>query len=129
MKLIYFYPKTDNAPANLARELYSAIKIQKDLDLCISLYPCNDLYPMGSCSLIDLLFHSNDFIGVHMTTSPFFAPIKRFLLHLIAVLKGTPIILNYHGDIRIETMNQLKNKNWVNFLKYIPSYLFVSRFL
>ncbi|MFY9538899.1 MAG: glycosyltransferase family 4 protein [Methanosarcina flavescens] len=129
MNLIYFYPKEDNAPANLARELYLAIKIKKDLNLCISPYPCSDLYPMDSYSLKDLFFGSNEFVGVHMTTSPFFAPTKRFLLHLIAVLKRIPIILNYHGDIRIETMNQLKNKSWVNFLKYIPSYLFVSRFL
>lgn len=129
MKLIYFYPKEDNAPANLARELYSAIKIQKDLGLCISLYPFNDLYPMDSFNLKDLLFSTNDFVSVHMTTSPFFAPTKRFLLHLIAILKRVPIILNYHGDIQIETMNQFKNRSWFNFFKYVPSYLFVSLFL
>ncbi|MGI5991510.1 MAG: glycosyltransferase family 4 protein [Methanosarcina sp.] len=129
MKLIYFYPKEDNAPANLARELYSAIKIQKDLNLCISLYPYNDLYPMDSCSLKDLLFSSNEFVCVHMTTSPFFVPTKRFLLHLVAILKRIPIILNYHGDIQIETMNQFKNNNWYNFFEYLPSFFFVSQFL
>jgi glycogen synthase len=129
MKLIYFYPEEDNAPANLARELYSAIKTQKDSDLYINLYPCNDLYPMDSCSIKDLLINSNDFVSVHMTTSPFFAPTKRFLLHLIAILKRAPIILNYHGDIQIETMNQFKNRSWSNFFKYLPSYLFVPLLL
>lgn len=129
MKLIYFYPKGDNAPAALARELYSALKDQKDLKVAINLYPYNNLYPFDSCGLKNLFFNSNDFICVHMTTSPFFAPTQRFLLHLIAILKKVPIILNYHGDIQIELINQFKNRSWFNFFKYIPSYFFVPFFL
>ena len=91
VKLLYFYPKEDNAPATLARELYSALKNQKDLDLGITLYPYNNFYPMDSCSLKTLISDSNDFVGVHMTTSPFFAPTGRFFLHLVAIFKKMPI--------------------------------------
>ncbi len=129
MKLIYFYPKEDNAPAALARELYSALTDQKDLNVYINLYPYNNLYPLNSCGLKNFFFNSKDFFCVHMTTSPFFAPTQRFLLHLIAILKKVPIILNYHGDIQIETINQFKNRSWFNFFKYVPSYFFVSFFL
>lgn len=126
---MYFYPKEDNAPAKLARELYSSLKNQKKLNQSISIYPYNKVYSEDSCSLKNFFFNSNDFIGVHITTSPFFAPTKRFLLHLIAILKKVPIIINYHGDIKIETMNQFKNRSWFSFIKYIPSYFFVPFFL
>ena len=129
VKLLYFYPKEDNAPATLARELYSALKNQKDSDLSITLYPYSNIYPRDSFSSKALLFDSNDFTGVHMTTSPFFAPTDRFFLHLMAILKKMPIILNYHGDIQIETINQFKNRALLDSLKYIPSYFFVSFFL
>lgn len=129
MRLLYFYPKGDNAPATLSRELYSALKSQKDSDLHIIPYPYINFYQKDSFNLKMVLFNSNDFVGVHMTTSPFFAPTKRLLLHLIAILKKIPVILNYHGDIQIETINQFKNRSWINFLKYIPSYFFVSFFL
>jgi glycogen synthase len=129
VKLLYFYPKEENAPATLARELYSALKNRKDSDLGITLYPYNNFYPTDSCSLKALISNSNDFDAVHITTSPFFAPTGRFFLHLVAIFKKMPIILNYHGDIQIETINQFRNGSVLNSLSYIPSYLFVSFFL
>ncbi|MGB9927137.1 MAG: glycosyltransferase family 4 protein [Methanosarcina sp.] len=128
MKILYFFPKGDNAPAKLARELYFTITKKNMLNIDITPYPYNDKH-LPSLYYLKELWHLREFTCVHITTSPFLAPNKRFLLHMVALLKKVPVVLNYHGDIRIETLNQFKNRDWIEFFKYIPSYLFVSFFL
>lgn len=127
MKLIYYCSRNSNAPAKISSELYKHIVKKSDLNFSLVPYPT----PVSrSCDIPEITnLTSDEVFAIHITTSPFVAPTKRFLLHMRSIVRKIPIILNYHGDIRVETKNQLKNKSAYDFLKYIPSYLCVPFFL
>ena len=138
-KLIYFYPTGNNAPANLARELFSNLYTQKsklnfeiilfvnkkDLETQRARY--SDINVLSFREIINNREYKNAF--VHIPTSPFVAPNERFLLHILSLYRRSPLIINYHGDIRLETINVYRNKAYKTFLTYIPSYMFVPKLL
>lgn len=58
---------------------------------------------------------------VHIPVSPYVLPNTRFLLNLYSLINKNKLILQYHGDIRTEFINQLKSNNTNLF--NIPSYI------
>ncbi|MGI5964071.1 MAG: glycosyltransferase family 4 protein [Lawsonibacter sp.] len=139
MKLIYYYPAGNNAPANLARELFSNIYARRDkLNFEIALFTSKDdiktqknRYPDADILSLREIKTSDKSTNslIHIPTSPFVAPNERFLLHVLSLYRKDPLITNYHGDIRLETTNAYKNKSYKLALKYIPSYVLVPRLL
>jgi len=138
VKLFFYYPTSINAPANIGRELFRNIyamrnKLRFEIAIIANhtdIKKLNLFYPDIAIYSIKSIKHElNENSILHIPTSPFVAPNERFILHSLALLKKTPLIINYHGDIRLETKYHLKNKEYKSSLSYLPSYALIPQLL
>lgn len=137
MDLIYYYPLSGGAPANVARnifkyllrrrkelpfeniKLFVASKYAKEMQKHFSdfeVITCKDISDISRDSLI------------HIPISPLIYPNSKFLLHLFAIFKKRKLILQYHGDMRKEMQLKFKYEYSLD-VSYIPSYIILPYLL
>ena len=138
MDLIYYYtPEIVGAPNAIARKiLENLLKRKKDWPFdSIKLVVKSKSVERSKRKFENLevityrnLFNTPRNCLIHIPTDPIILPNIKFLLHLYAILKNRKLILQYHGDMRIEMRQRLRYEHYINFLS-IPSYVILPHLL
>jgi len=133
MDLVYLYPSNEDAPATVAKSiLRGLIFYQKKLPFGnIKLYgksryidDKNDLFnELDSITLSEIRQNPTNYV-VHIPISPNIFPNKKLLLNLLCLLKGIPLIIHYHGDVRKHFWMKLLYDHHIDFVQ-IPSFIFL----
>ena len=137
MDLIYYYSLRMDAPANVARNIFGCLLKRREelpfenIKLFVESKYAKEMVRRFSDFEVVTYKNINNVSKncvIHIPLSPLVYPNGKFLLHLLAVLKRKKLILQYHGDIRIERQFKLKPKHFLDILS-IPSYIIVPYLL
>jgi glycosyltransferase involved in cell wall biosynthesis len=133
---VYFYPKDYGAPSDVARNIFDSL-IRKKLPYSLAVFPSDkrtavalkSKYPnIKIISFRDLLFYKRNTI-VHIPVSPTFFLNNKFFIFLISTLKRYKLIINYHGEPRLEYALRFKNHRIKEIVLSFPTYLVVPLFV
>ena len=130
MNLIYYYPPGNDAPAKVGKMVFKhLIKRKDDLpfdDLKLFTSPKYVEHAQKEFVDVEIVTYSNFSTSnddvVHIPVSPIIMPNSKFLLHLYAIFRKMPLILQYHGDVRKTTMLKLKYEHTINIFE-IPTFV------
>lgn len=130
MDLIYFYSSERGAPAEISRNLFSSL-LKINLPFNIKVFPQNrDAINIlkNKHNNIDIISYNDLFKLhnpiVHISVSPLIFPNRKFLLHLISILRKNKLILNYQGDPRTEIKIKLQKMYNPLHLIQLTDYIF-----
>lgn len=138
MDLIYYYPpKSRGAPDSVARSVFHQLYSHRDLlETELSVFTTGSGIgrvqsefgdvPIVSLSDIRELCHH---CVVYIPKSPMLSPNDRTVFFVKAIWNKIPVISDYHGDFRVELMNQYYDRNFLRFLWYMPTAIVAPQIL
>jgi glycosyltransferase involved in cell wall biosynthesis len=136
MDLIYYYPHKYDPPSMVGRTVLSYL-LKREAELPfehIKLFTSKRYVEEAKKRLnIDVMtwkdlknISRRDII--HIPISPIIMPNYKFLLHLFALLKQIKLILQCHGEMRMETKIKIKYQHSLD-IQYLPTYIFAPYLL
>jgi len=133
MNLLYYYPKKDipiPATTDHARNLFKyLLKREKELpfeEIMLFVSPKSIEEVQEQFSDLEVItyknLHNKSNLVIHIPMIPGIYPNSKFLLYLYALIKRRKLILNFHGDFRMEMRFKFKYEHHLDILN-IPSYI------
>ncbi|ETA69097.1 glycosyltransferase [Methanolobus tindarius DSM 2278] len=131
MNLLFYYPIGGGAPSKVSRDIFKKLFInQKQVNIDeISIFSkrkyvssLKEEFPdINILCWSNLISLSSNYI-VHIPVLPTILPNSKFLLYLFCKIRGSKLILQYHGDVRSELKSSYKD---IVSLLHILTYIFL----